>query len=430
MTNLNDFSAAPISVMHIDFNSCFASIEQQANPHLRGKPVVVAAYNSPKACILAASREAKKEAGIKTGMSIFQAKQLLPKLIILTTDSPKYRHAHFGLRQILSGHTPDLEAKSIDEFVCHFDSFCPLPNLQNLAILIKKQIKQQLGEWLTVSIGLGPNRFLAKQAAIFKKPDGLETIHSSNFLSYYQHLKLTDLNGISTANQIRLNRAGIYTVVDFYASPLSTLKHAFGGICGYYWYLRLRGYEIDRAPHKRKIFGAIYSLPKPVTTFFNTDGILAKLAQKTALNLNQASYSTRTLHLNLTTTTGYWYQIKTLSQPIFQQQDILKQATQLLSKYHFKNPIKKISFTLSNLLPYQPLQINWLENTEKYYNLSQAMQKIQNKFGNYGLTTGTMINTQKYYGDFIGFGNVKSYSNPANNLSSFADEVDKQLDQD
>lgn len=426
MTPAN-FSTHPVSVMHVDFNSCFASIEQQANPHLRQKPVVVAAYNSPRACILAASREAKEMAGIKTGMSIFQAKQLLPKLIVLTPDSPKYRHAHFGLKQILSSHTPDLEAKSIDEFVCHFDSFCPLPNLQDLAILIKKQIKQQLGEWLTVSIGLGPNQFLAKQAAIFKKPDGLETINSSNFLSYYQQLKLTDLNGISSANQIRLNRVGIYTVIDFYTSPLTTLKHAFGGICGYYWYLRLRGYEIDRVQHKRKIFGSIYSLPRPATSYFEANSILSKLAQKTALNLNQANYSAHTFYLSLKTTNGYWHQIKTLSQPIFQQQHIQKQATLLLSTYNFNSPIKKISFTLTNLLPYQSLQTNWLENTEKKYGLSQAMQKIQNKYGNYGLTIGSMLNTQKYYGDFIGFGNIKPFLGPANSLSSSVDEANRQL---
>ncbi len=430
MMTLNNFSKAPVSVMHIDFNSCFASIEQQANPLLRGKPVVVAAYNSPQACILAASREAKSESNIKTGMTILQAKQISPNLIILTPDSPKYRHAHFALRQVLSFHTPDLEAKSIDEFVCHFDSFHPLPNLENLAKLIKDQIKQELGEWLTVSIGLGPNRFLAKQAAIFKKPDGLETISSNNFLDYYNKLKLTDLNGISWANQKRLNQAGIYTVLDFYNSSLPLLKKAFHGICGYYWYLRLRGYEIDRVPHSRKIFGAIYSLPKPAKSYQESRNILAKLAQKTAINLNQLKYSTRSISLDLKTTSGHWHQIKTLSEAIFQQQEILKEANDLLSSYHFCNPILKMSFTLSNLLSCQSLQTNWLKDIPKQHNLSEAMQKIQSKYGNYGLTVATMLNTQKHYGDLIGFGNIRSSLEPTNDLEFFADEANKQPVQD
>ncbi|MEK7470692.1 MAG: DNA polymerase IV, partial [Patescibacteria group bacterium] len=102
--------------MHIDLNSCFATIEQQANPFLRGKPIAVGAYTTPNGCILAASVEAKR-LGIKTGMRVKDGKVLYPKLIVLPSDPNKYRDVHLKLRKIISEYTNDFSPKSIDEFV-------------------------------------------------------------------------------------------------------------------------------------------------------------------------------------------------------------------------------------------------------------------------------------------------------------------------
>ena len=111
-----DFNSSSSSIMHIDLNSCFAAIEQQANPFLRGKPVAVAAFSSPNGCILAASVEAKR-LGIKTGMRVKEGKEFFPKLIVLTPDPWKYRCVHQNLRELLSDYSPEVHPKSIDEFV-------------------------------------------------------------------------------------------------------------------------------------------------------------------------------------------------------------------------------------------------------------------------------------------------------------------------
>jgi len=117
-----DFNPAPSSVMHIDLNSAFASIEQQANPFFRGKPLVVAAYDSPGGCILASSIEAKR-LDIKTGMRVKEAKNIFPRTIVLEPDPDKYRFVHKSLKKLLSRYTNELYPKSIDEFVLHFDNF-------------------------------------------------------------------------------------------------------------------------------------------------------------------------------------------------------------------------------------------------------------------------------------------------------------------
>jgi DNA polymerase-4 len=106
-------------VMHVDLNSCFATIEQQANPLLRGKPLVVAAYNSPKGTVVAPSIEAKRF-GIKTGMTVRDAKLLYPKVIVRTPDPAKYRAVHLQFKKIFTDYSPAVTPKSIDEAVIDF----------------------------------------------------------------------------------------------------------------------------------------------------------------------------------------------------------------------------------------------------------------------------------------------------------------------
>ena len=139
MVNLA-FNPKPSTILHIDLNSCFATIEQQANPLLRGRPIAVAAYATPNGCILAPSIEAKQH-GIKTGMRVKEGKLLYPRLIILPPDPWKYRNVHLKLRKLLSDYTYDLTPKSIDEFVLDFQKFSGSP-MHKVGSEIKTRIKK------------------------------------------------------------------------------------------------------------------------------------------------------------------------------------------------------------------------------------------------------------------------------------------------
>ena len=138
-----EFNPALSNIMLVDVNSCFATIEQQANPLLRGKPVAVAAFTSPSGCILAASIEAKK-LGIKTGMRVREGREICRGLTVLSPDPWKYRNVHLALRKIISDYTDDFAPKSIDEFVLNLES-CPVLRLKNIwdvALEIKERIKK------------------------------------------------------------------------------------------------------------------------------------------------------------------------------------------------------------------------------------------------------------------------------------------------
>src|SRR3989344_3276210 len=193
-------------------------------------------------------------------MRVKDGQAICPKLIVLSPDPDKYRFVHQGLRKILSDYTDKITPKSIDEFVLEIQGL----DMWQTGREIKKRIKEEIGEWLTVSVGIAPNRFLAKTAASLHKPDGLDEINHKNYLDVYSRLNLTDLCGISYRNEARLNDVGVKNVLDFYEAPIWKLKAAFSSINGYWWWLRLRGYEIDAVPFGRKSYGNSFALPKPL----------------------------------------------------------------------------------------------------------------------------------------------------------------------
>src|SRR3989344_7577148 len=137
----------------------------------------------------------------------------------------------------MADYTADFYPKSIDEFVLNMEGYLPLKAspckvvaqslMHRTALEIKQRIKKEVGDWLTVSVGIAPNRFLAKVASSLKKPDGLEEINKDNFLDCYHRLRLTDLPYIKARNAARLGSVGIFNVLDFYRSPVWKLKAAF-----------------------------------------------------------------------------------------------------------------------------------------------------------------------------------------------------------
>lgn len=286
LTNL-EFNSKRPAMMHIDFNSCFASIEQQANPLLRGKSVIVVPYlNSNSGCVLTASREARTF-GIKTGMRLREARRLCPGVISVQSDPAKYRFVHNGLRRILESYSEKLKPKSIDEFVMDLGDLGSETDLVNLGREIKSRIKREIGEWLTVSVGIGPSTFLAKTAAGLKKPDGLEVIDVNNYREIYEGLKPTDLCGISTKLSIRLNLIGIKKVKEMYDASPQKLREAFRSVVANYWYLKLRGYEVEVPIQIAKSYGQIYSLPSRLASTREWMEIITKLSEKASFRMRK-----------------------------------------------------------------------------------------------------------------------------------------------
>ncbi len=401
-----DFNIAPAYFMHIDLNSCFATIEQQANPLLRYKPIAVAAYDSPKGIILAPSVEAKR-LGIKLGFRVEEAKKICPQIVILTPDPNKYRYIHHQLKKLLLEYTDDVVPKSVDEFVLNFENTPKYKlGLMNIGAEIKKRIKDEVGDYITVSIGISKNKFLAKMASNLKKPDGLEEINEHNYLEIYKNLTLIDITGIGEKSAVRLNSHDIFTMLDFYNSPSYKLKTVFESVVGHYWYLKLRGYEIENYKDQRKSFGHQYALPKPMTTLGEIKPILIKLVEKMGLRLRNSGYKTQGLCLYLVYRDHTsWHQSRKTKRIIFDSRDIYKEIINLFNLSPRK-PIRLLGISCFNLVSVATVQLGLFEDVKKSENLTHMLDKINNRWGRFVIAPASMLSKEKYVPDRIGFGSV------------------------
>lgn len=256
-----EHSTAQPRIMHVDLNSCFATIEQQARPSLRGRPVGVTNRRSKNTAIITASYEAKQY-GISVGTRVADAKKLCPDIAIVESDPPKYRYVYHVLLRILQQYSPNVQMKSIDEGVV--DMSHATPELQQRAMSdigaeIKEQLRTTVGCAMRCNVGISTNRFLAKTAAGLNKPDGMDSIDHTTIEQVLARLELRDLTGIADANARRLESVGIMTPLQFYRAEKSVLRDmVFKSICGDQWYQRLRGYEVDDLQSTVKSIGRQY----------------------------------------------------------------------------------------------------------------------------------------------------------------------------
>ncbi|MDQ3099129.1 MAG: DNA polymerase IV [bacterium] len=399
------FNTATPKIMHIDMNSCFATIEQQANPLLRNKPIAVAAYTTPNACILAPSYEAKR-CGIKVGMPVWQGKLLCKDLIVMPPDPPKYRVAHVQFVNILQKYSPIVIPKSIDEAILDFHN-TPYTDLENVGYKIKKHIKDDVGEWISCNVGIAPNRFLAKTAAGLNKPDGLDIITHKNVDSVYLFLNLTDLCGINTRFERRLNNAGIFTVPQFYESSVQKLhKEVFKSIGGYHWYHRLRGYEADSVEFERKSIGHEYSLHKKTANQFELSKILMKMCEKVGRRLRKNNFIAHGIYFRLVyTDMDSFHQSRSYNSIIYSSLDIYKHAQKIMDQQPNPKTVRLMAVGVFDLHENTPHQIE-LYNPYKD-TLIKAMDTINDRYGEFIITTARMMQTTKEAPDRIAFGKMQ-----------------------
>ncbi len=399
------FNQSIPNIIHLDVNSCFATIEQQANPFLRDRPVAVCSYLNPSGCILAASYSAKKF-GVKTGRRLIDAKKLVPDIITLLPDPNKYRCVHKKIKKILSKYSSSLLPKSIDEFVLKLKIREPLRVTPlKVGLEIKEKIKKEIGEYITVSIGISTNKYLAKIASNLKKPDGLSVIDKDNFLDVFGGLKLTDLTGIKEGNSRRLNLVGIKTVLDFYSSSLSKLKIAFGGINGYYWFLNLRGYDVDdsysQAP--QKTYGNSYAIAKSDSNKYKE--IITKLVQKTGLRLRNSNLKATGVHLYVQDrSNNSWHMGRKTQKEIFDSNDLYFEISRLLNLSPIKNDFRNIAISTFGLKDKSNLQLEVFEDIVKKDKLNKSLDSINNRFGEHTIYPARMANTNDLIKDRIAFG--------------------------
>lgn len=393
-------------IAHIDMNSYFASCEQQANPHLRGKPVGVCAYLSKNGCIIASSVEAKQQ-GIKTGCRIKDALQLCPDIVLIQNEPAKYRTITRQIFSILADYTDQVEPYSIDEafldLTGHVDD---LEQAKIIGLKIKKRIKSEIGEWLRSCMGIAQTRWLAKFGSDIAKPDQLLIIKKEELPRIFSETKLTDAWGINKRTEIRLNALGVYDLNDLKNYPVANLMQALGKN-GYYLWANVNGIALtglkNNEEQKPKSIGHSYCLPKWTTDKKYLNSILLKLCAKTGRRLRAQDLEAKNIYVSWSYVSGgAMSKHKKLVKPVFDTRGIYKTAAGIFNSYRTLDRVRFLAVSVSNLIPLQ-FQTAFWQDVLQPKKVAKTMDRINDKYGEHSIIYGSMHGLDKYAQDRIGF---------------------------
>ncbi|CAN5691666.1 DNA polymerase IV [soil metagenome] len=409
----HDINKSPAAIMHIDLNSAFATTEQQAHPSLRGKPLGVTNRLSKHCCVIAASYEAKAR-GVKVGMRLDEAQALIPGFIMLEADPQKYHHVYQVLARIMKSYSPIVQMKSIDEGIIDFrgtESYHGHRSLERIGYDIKKRVREEIGSWMRINVGIGPNRFLAKQAASWHKPDGLDTIDWRNLHAYYRSIQLTDLTGIASHFEARLQSAGIYTPIDFLKATADTLRRTvFRSVIGEDWHQRLRGHEVDDQPTKLGSVGRQFVLD---VRSDDDETILPRfqyLCETTGKKLRYNGCDARGIVVWATFQTGdSWQQRKMFKTTFYTDRDIYQRALYLFNQRPRHLIIVSMGITCCKLSPTARQQSSLFASINRQEWLAEAVDTINERYGSFMISSAQAFVGKHAVQQKIPFGGTKYF---------------------
>jgi DNA polymerase-4 len=285
-------------IVHIDMDAFYASVEQRDDPQLRGKPVIVA-WQAKRSVVCAASYEARRF-GVHSAMPAIRAERLCPDAIFVPPDFTRYRAASFLTREIFKRHTPLVEPLSLDEaYLDVTQNKTGLPTATRVASVIREQIRQELS--LTASAGVAPNKFLAKLASDWRKPDGLFVIQPDDVNTFLLPLPIGRLPGVGKVTQEKLEKLGIRTVNNLRSLNLPTLEDQFGRY-GQRLYELSRGIDnsqvVPNRPTKSISAEDTFERDLPLS---ETEAMIRRLAEKIWSASRKESRIARTVVLKLKT---------------------------------------------------------------------------------------------------------------------------------
>lgn len=364
----------------IDLNSYFASCEQQEQPDLRDKPVVVAPLLADTTCAIAASYPAKAF-GIKTGTKIGEARRLCPHLIIVQARPKLYVEYHHRILDAIESCIPIETVMSIDEVACELDRTQRSPEaITRLATQIKQAIRQRVGECLTSSIGAASNRLLAKLASDMQKPDGLTILEPELMPAKILHLGIEDICGVGANMSRRLRAAGLDTVSNLWQADADTLQRIWGGVVGGRFHALLHGQDLPSPTRRRGSFGHQHVLAPEQRTISAATPVVRELLARAAERLRQETFYCRRLIVDIKWMhdRGHW-----IDQRSFQETQDTQTLSRILMEIWARAPAQKplrVGVTLTGLVPAANHQTNFFERPTNAA-LTKAIDQLNQKFG-------------------------------------------------
>ena len=374
-------------ILHVDMNSFYASVEMAYDPTLKGKPLAIAGnVEERRGIIVTCSYEARKF-GVKTTMPLWEAKRLCPQLIIRTPNFERYRVASMGMFDILRQYTTLVEPVSIDEGYMDITESFEFGSPIEIAESIQKRVFEQLD--LPCSIGIAPNKFLAKMASDMKKPMGITILRKREIPKVLWPLNTNEMHGVGKKTAEKLTTIGIYTIGDLAKGNEIQLKSLLG-ING----LRIkeRANGIDHRPvdpesiEEFKSIGNSTTLPRDISNQQELFHVLESLAETVSVRLKRKNVLTSALAITIrykdrrTITRS-----KKLSNPIHQKEDIAAFAKQLFQKSWNGDSVRLLGITGNDLVDhdhaYKQLDLFSYEKDAKKEPLLKTLSSLRDKYG-------------------------------------------------
>jgi DNA polymerase-4 len=381
------------TILHIDMNAFFASVEQQSNPELRGRPIAV--IGSAKRTVVTTSSYEARAYGVKTGMTVWEAKKKCPDLILVVGNNRKYTWTSARIIGIFLDFTPLVEVFSIDEaFLDITGSLGIFGNPERIAYLIKARIRHRFG--ITCSIGIAPNKLLAKLASEMRKPDGVTIIRPEEVTRVLESIPVKDLCGVGCKTAGKLMLFGIRTCGELGRFPVEILRSKFG-IIGEY--LHRMGLGIDDSPvipaeeaEEVKSVGHSMTLERDIDERKEILKFLLQLSEMVGRRARRYSVWGKTVTLSIRyadfdTCVG---KQETLPRYINQSGEIYRAAVNILDTLVLPQPVRLLGVRLSSLR-YQSDQLPLFEEDRKKALMIGAMDEVNDRYGDFAVAFATLL---------------------------------------
>jgi len=382
-------------ILHVDMNSFYASVEMAYNPQLKGKPLAIAGNpEERRGIVVTCSYEARKY-GVRAAMPLWEAKKLCPSLIVMTPNFDRYRSASLKMFELLRQYSDLVEPVSIDEGYIDITNSYELGSPIDIAKSIQSRLLNQLD--LPCSIGIAPNKFLAKMASDMKKPLGITILRKRDVETKLWPLPASEMHGVGKKTAEKLRTIAIHTIGDIAKAHDLQLKHLLG-INGARLKERANGIDIrpvdPNSVYEYKSIGNSTTLPRDVSNQQDLLNVLQSLSTTVSARLKNKGVFTESVQITIrykdrkTITRS-----KKLENPVQGQKDLYLYASSLFLTHWNGNPVRLLGITGNDLIEEEfvavQLDIFSYEEAAKKEPLIKTIEQLKEKFGDQVISKGS-----------------------------------------
>lgn len=397
--------------LFVDLNAYFASVEQQARPELRGKPIAVVPILSDSTSVIAASYEAKAM-GVHGLMNVGEARRQCPALICVIGRHSLYIKYHHRILEAAETVLPIESVHSIDEFSMRLlRDERSRGNAEGLARRIKAAIRERAGDWLKCSIGIAPNRFLAKVASDMQKPDGLVVIEKSDLPHCLHRLRLTDLPGIGRRMNERLAATGIERVEQLTALSAAETERLWGSVVGRWWHHWLRGDDWGEIPTTKRSIGHQHVLPPEQRNPEDARAVCVRLLHKAAARARHMGYWAQRLSVHVKMIHGLSWHVHAN----FHETNDTLSLTQVFAKLWPQCPVGtplRVGVTLEDVVAAKSATLPLFEEDQRRQRLASVVDRLNGKLGRDTVYLGSMLGARDSAPTRIAFKSIPDLTLP------------------